>query len=147
MILMGGLTLILLAMMLHQKTRTQIVAAVTRMGNPSQDSEKPRTRGATSWWLIATSGQYSGSELELKGILQLGRDPRIAQFIFEDPDISKLHITLTLNDECMTLEDQYSTNGTQLNGHDVPPGEEIAVNSGDLIRLAETQEIFKVEKR
>ncbi|MDA1195901.1 MAG: FHA domain-containing protein [Planctomycetota bacterium] len=68
------------------------------------------------------------------GACMIGRDPS-ADFVLDDPVTSRQHFIVRGAGGTWTLEDQGSTNGTQLNGERVTRA---ALADGDQIRVGNT---------
>jgi hypothetical protein len=72
--------------------------------------------------------------------LVLGRDPGeslVAAAFASYENVSRRHATITVSDTGQaTIRDEYSTNGTYVNGDRVLPGTDVRIADGDQIRLA-----------
>jgi len=72
--------------------------------------------------------------------LVLGRDPGeslVAAAFANYENVSRRHATITVTDAGQaTIRDEYSTNGTFVNGDRVLPGTEVRITDGDRVRLA-----------
>ncbi len=70
--------------------------------------------------------------------LSVGRMPS-CDLVINDPSVSKVHALLRWLEAkaACTVEDLKSTNGTQLNGKPLPPGRQVYVRDGDLLRFGE----------
>jgi len=72
--------------------------------------------------------------------LVLGRDPGeslVAAAFAGYENVSRRHATITVSDTGQaTIRDEYSTNGTFVNGDRVLPGTDVRITDGDLVRLA-----------
>jgi hypothetical protein len=71
--------------------------------------------------------------------LVLGRDPGeslVAAAFASYENVSRRHATITVSDTGhATIRDEYSTNGTFVNGDRVLPGTEVRITDGDRVRL------------
>ena len=71
--------------------------------------------------------------------LVLGRDPGeslVAAAFASYENVSRRHATITVSDTGhATIRDEYSTNGTFVNGDRVLPGTEVRIGDGDRVRL------------
>jgi FHA domain len=71
--------------------------------------------------------------------LVLGRDPGeslVAAAFADFENVSRRHATVTVNDTGeATIRDEYSTNGTFVNGDRVLPGRDVRLADGDSVRL------------
>jgi pSer/pThr/pTyr-binding forkhead associated (FHA) protein len=72
--------------------------------------------------------------------LVLGRDPGeslVAAAFANYENVSRRHATITVSDTgYATIRDEYSTNGTFVNGDRVLPGTDVRIGDGDRVRLA-----------
>jgi pSer/pThr/pTyr-binding forkhead associated (FHA) protein len=72
--------------------------------------------------------------------LVLGRDPGeslVAAAFANYENVSRRHATITVSDTGQaTIRDEYSTNGTFVNGDRVLPGTDVRIGDGDQVRLA-----------
>ncbi len=72
--------------------------------------------------------------------LVLGRDPGeslVAAAFAGYENVSRRHATITVSDTGQaTIRDEYSTNGTFVNGDRVLPGTDVRIADGDRVRLA-----------
>jgi pSer/pThr/pTyr-binding forkhead associated (FHA) protein/Mg-chelatase subunit ChlD len=88
---------------------------------------------------LETMGQEEG-ENELihkleKSRTNIGRSQR-NDIIIKQPAVSSFHATVDFRNMAFYLEDQRSTNGTQLNGTRLTPNEPLRLKSGDRITFA-----------
>ena len=71
--------------------------------------------------------------------LVLGRDPGeslVAAAFASYENVSRRHATITVSDTGhATIRDEYSTNGTFVNGDRVLPGTDVRITDGDRVRL------------
>lgn len=71
--------------------------------------------------------------------LVLGRDPGeslVAAAFADFENVSRRHATVTVSDTGeATIRDEYSTNGTFVNGDRVLPGRDVRLTDGDSVRL------------
>ena len=71
--------------------------------------------------------------------LVLGRDPGeslVAAAFASYENVSRRHATITVSDTGhATIQDEYSTNGTFVNGDRVLPGTDVRITDGDRVRL------------
>lgn len=63
----------------------------------------------------------------------------------EDSSVSSHHAVLVLRDHDYVLTDTGSTNGTRVNGQDLPPDTERALRDGDQIRFGHVETIYLSE--
>lgn len=84
--------------------------------------------------------------VDLEGRVTLGRPSHgnttiLPEVAFNSSDstskgVSRLHATLERVSGLVTILDEYSTNGTRINGHLIPPMAATVLHDGDEIRLA-----------
>ncbi len=99
--------------------------------------------------LKGIAGTYAGNTIELEGLLNIGRDPGMAQLVYphSKTEISRKHCSLYYDAETrkFVLED-YSSNGTYLsNFKAMVPGRSYYLSPGEQFYLADTREVFEVE--
>jgi S-DNA-T family DNA segregation ATPase FtsK/SpoIIIE len=70
------------------------------------------------------------------GVVRLGRGAE-AGLRLADPDVSRAHAELTVDQGVVTVRDLGSTNGTELDGHQVGP-EPVRIRTGDMLRAGES---------
>lgn len=76
----------------------------------------------------------TGQELLLNpGLNTVGRDS--ADVLLPDPTVSRRHAQVTLEEGQLVVEDLGSTNGTQVAGNPVRPGDRAVAFSGDTVRF------------
>ena len=64
-----------------------------------------------------------------------------------DGSISKLHARIRRDGDSLWLSDADSSNGTVVNGDPIPPGEEVLLTTGDLVRFgARVFQVFSPEQ-
>ena len=86
--------------------------------------------------LIVTGGPDSGKELSLYPGQQyyIGRDPAYCQLILHDPEVSRMHIIVSLDENNrVVLEDNKSQNGTFINGSAIT--NPVLISPGDQINF------------
>ncbi len=73
-----------------------------------------------------------------KGSLILGRDPDTADIVLPDEEISRNHIRITLTEKGLEVIDLNSTNGSAINGMELPLyGEGTPLRNGDTLILGD----------
>ena len=75
--------------------------------------------------------------------LSLGRDGAVAEAIFHDRSVSRLHARIVLEGSAYRLFDSGSTSGTWVNYAPIPAGAGHLLQDGDLINLGRVQLRFK----
>ncbi len=66
--------------------------------------------------LRADDGPGAGAETTISAELTVGREAPPADFVVDDPGVSRRHARLSLDDEGVVVEDLGSSNGTYING-------------------------------
>ncbi|MBP7690654.1 MAG: FHA domain-containing protein [Anaerolineales bacterium] len=89
----------------------------------------------------AGAGKLASSTIELTNVeLRLGRDHQMAEVVFPDRSVSRLHARLTETAPgVFTIFDAGSTSGTWVNFNPVPAEAGQALQPGDLINLGRVQ--------
>ena len=83
----------------------------------------------------------SGKSLPLAaGGVVLGRNPREAQAVINDNDVSRRHAKVFWDEGAFWIEDMESLNGTRVNGEPLEAGVRRQLRSGDLVDVAEVVE-------
>ncbi len=119
--------------------------------NPSQVQNRQRHRHHLGKLAPAQAALYMEDDetpiiVDLKGRVTLGRPSHgnttiLPEVAFNDADmaskgVSRLHATLERISGVVTILDEYSTNGTYVNGRAIPPMAATTLHDGDEIRLA-----------
>ena len=65
----------------------------------------------------------------------IGRSPAGSGHVVADPDVSREHLRIYVEDGVPYAEDLNSTNGSTLNGHALMPGNRSQINDGDELKL------------
>jgi len=74
----------------------------------------------------------------------IGRERKTANYcIADNSSISRSHVTLTVKNGATYLTDMNAANGTFVNGVKVLPNQEIALKTGDKIKLADEEFEFR----
>jgi predicted component of type VI protein secretion system len=85
--------------------------------------------------LVVASGVHQGKVIPVATQqFVIGRDPQ-CQLRPASQSISKQHCALIVRDKSLFLKDFGSTNGTFLNDEAIPPESEVAIKSGDRVRV------------
>ena len=83
----------------------------------------------------------SGKSLPLAaGGVVLGRNPREAQAVINDNDVSRRHAKVFWDEGAFWIEDMESLNGTRVNGEPLEAGVRRQLRSGDVVDVAEVVE-------
>ncbi len=90
-------------------------------------------------------GRVVTHDLPARGAVTLGRAGE-ATVSVADPQVSRLHATLTVGDE-LTLTDAGSSNGTRVRDRSLAPGESVALRVGDVIEVGATTLVLQQRSR
>jgi hypothetical protein len=100
----------------------------------------PRGTGPISAVVLRLTFPTGNVDVPAGTSLVLGRDPAeslVAAAFADYENVSRRHATVSVNDTGQaTIRDEYSTNGTFVNGDRVLPGNDIPLADGDEVRLA-----------
>jgi hypothetical protein len=92
----------------------------------------------------AGGGSASRADIELVGeVLTLGRDGALAETVFHDRSVSRLHARIVALNGVFLIYDAGSTSGTWVNYTPLPAETGHALQPGDLINLGRVQLRFK----
>jgi hypothetical protein len=102
-------------------------------------------------YLKGLSGAFMGAELPLENDIVLGRDPKLANIVFNGKykKISRRHASLSYRSQThdFILEDLYSGHGTFVKGKKLAGGKKVKLRSGDTFYLVSSEHTFKVEEK
>lgn len=110
-------------------------AAVSASGAPPATtllSDMPGTNTLIVRWMGGNTQRYPITAPTLR----VGRAPD-NDVVINHPAVSSHHLSLFVSSGAMTITDLKSTNGTQLNGHRIPPNLPQPINFGDVIRIGD----------
>lgn len=94
--------------------------------------------------LEVITGPDAGKHFSVGGLVLLGRSSDNAIFL-TDPRASRRHALILPRGDDFVLEDLHSTNGTFLRGQRLPPRQQYALQSGDIIQAGDTQMMFTLD--
>lgn len=122
------------------------VRAVTDTVRRGVDAMTKRYLGPTEAraYLVVLEGDVNvGKTLEIYGDTPIGRSRQTAELIFQQYDdnspISRLHCTITDEEDHFTIKDEDSANGTFLNGAKLSPLTPEVLHDGDEIELGRVE--------
>jgi LCP family protein required for cell wall assembly len=96
-------------------------------------------------WLLVHDADGADTQVALAAsALRIGRAPD-NQVVLTDSYASAAHAELVQQQGRRCLQDLGSTNGTRVNGQPVPPRRPYALNDGDVIRIGDSELIYRVE--
>jgi hypothetical protein len=89
-------------------------------------------------------GSAPRADIELAGeVITLGRDGAVAEIVFHDRSVSRLHARIVALNGVFLIYDAGSTSGTWINYAPLPPETGHALQPGDLINLGRVQLRFQ----
>lgn len=122
------------------------VRAVTDTVRRGVDTITKRYLGPTEAraYLVVLEGDVNvGKTLEIYGDTPIGRSKQTAELLFQQYDdnspISRLHCTITDEEDHFTIKDEDSANGTFLNGAKLSPLTPEVLHDGDEIELGRVE--------
>lgn len=86
--------------------------------------------------LVIHEGAGAGSELPVDGELILGREHGSADFVIDDPGVSRRHARVIADNGGVIVEDLGSSNGTYVNGERI--GGPVELGAGDEVQIGAT---------
>jgi pSer/pThr/pTyr-binding forkhead associated (FHA) protein len=92
-------------------------------------------RRVTTVRLVVVGGVYAGKVFEAAGSTVIGRDPS-AGIVVEDPEVSRRHASISLDDEGVVVTDLGSLNGTWVEGERID--EPRVLSLGQKLRVGQT---------
>jgi LCP family protein required for cell wall assembly len=96
-------------------------------------------------WLLVRGADGAGARVELPSSpLRIGR-ALDNQVVLTDSYASAAHAELVQQKGRRCLQDLGSTNGTRLNGQPIPPRKPYALNDGDVIRIGDSELVYRVQ--
>jgi len=149
----AGLSLMLATYVLIKRPQVAVAAATTIMGvmkeitEPFRPTRAMASRHQSSALLIPVD--ESGSRGEPRTIvaqtIRLGRDPALADLIFPDRTVSRLHARIVEeSDDVFKIYDEGSRSGTYVNYELVPIGGR-QLRTGDEIQMGRVRIVFQVK--
>ena len=122
-------------------------AMPTGVLSPSMPAETTILRAEPTGQLIGTAGQSAGLAFQLKNgeTLTLGRDPMQCQILLSENNtsISRRHCSITFHSDTESYSViDYSSNGTFVDGVQLPKGQPQILNRGTEIALGNGEERF-----
>ncbi|MBN2351809.1 MAG: FHA domain-containing protein [Spirochaetales bacterium] len=85
---------------------------------------------------------YAGKNLPVTGQITIGREPENTIHI-EDSMVSRYHALVQKIKNAYFIKDLDSTNGTFVNGHEIPKGSYVKLNKSDIIRIGRTDIVIQ----
>jgi hypothetical protein len=123
----------------EETTPPTVMQEYLRPGGAAPGGPTPAT-GPISPVVLRLSFPAGNVDVPAGTSLILGRDPGeslVAAAFASYENVSRRHATITVSDTGhATIRDEYSTNGTYVNGDRVLPGTDVRLGDGDRVRLA-----------
>ena len=112
---------------------------------PARRAAQPKQTGKAYLEVVEPGGGGSRAGVELFGeTVRLGREPSLAQIVFPDRSVSRLHARIAeTSPGVFQIFDEGSTSGTWVNLTQIPVATGRELKSGDLINLGRVQLRFK----
>jgi len=114
-----------------------------RFANPAAQA---KSAGKAYFEVVEAGGGGAPREnIEIgQAVLRLGRDPALAEVVFQDRSVSRCHARVAEEAEgIFRIYDEGSTSGTWVNFTQVPQGQSQELQPGDVINLGRVQLRFK----
>ena len=113
----------------------------TEIHKPEGQASTPDAGRKLVGWLVSFNWDQNGKDYQLReGKTTLGAAPQ-SDICLPDSEVSDVHATLLYRDEVFRLKDEFSTNGTKVNGEDIIEPAEL--NDGDVITMGQTELKFR----
>jgi len=94
-------------------------------------------------WLVSYTLDELGYDYRLyEGKNVIGKRPGLEVSVLQDPSVSGIHATILYRNNKFLLRDEFSTNGTYLNGKIVEQ-ETPELQDGDIIKVGNTEFLFR----
>lgn len=117
-------------------------------GRYSKDlaSDSDMTVPVKSSGLLCKSGQYQGGSFDITQgeVLSIGRDMKTVNIVLKDESVSRTHCILYFRGNQIILQD-YSMNGTLVNGKKIEKEKEYPLHQGDRIQIGNSDDVFIVK--
>ena len=78
-----------------------------------------------------------GSEYPIHSLTQIGRE-NTCHIVLGDPLVSRLHVTLWMEQDALYVRDEYSSNGAYVNEDMITPSQPRKLSVGDQLRVGNT---------
>ena len=90
--------------------------------------------------------QDNGDRIKLsKPIFKIGKSPKFADYVIQgNTAISRKHVELITRDGRCYVRDKNSTNGTFIDGIQLPPETEMQIKEGQTLTVADVSFVFKI---
>lgn len=121
-------------------------SAVLRAARAARDGvDAPNVGDRQSWILHGSTANGQPVRLlvdaatttDAAGGIVIGRSPKLAGLVLEDPSVSRSHARLTFSPDGLAIEDLQSTNGTQVDGVAMPAHRPTPLSEGAIISIGD----------
>ena len=113
----------------------------TEIHQPEGKASAPASARKLVGWLVSFSWNENGEDYQLREGKTVIGAANESDICLPDSEVSDVHATLLYRDEVFRLKDEFSTNGTKVNGEDII--EPVELNDGDAITLGQTELKFR----
>ena len=137
--------IIAVAVVVHRRRSRELVHAQQQAADAQQEAQRARMEAdAPDFPDCLLTGEMGGgrpASIKIPGSLLaregavIGRSPRQATFLVDDKTLSREHARLFGQDGVLYIEDLGATNGTRVNGRQIPPRTPVPLMEGDALEL------------
>lgn len=103
---------------------------------------RPGAGGAAGAHLKGITGPWANKVYPIRGKIVVGRVAGV-QVVVEDDSVSRRHAEIEKSANGIVIRDLGSANGTMLNGSQLAPNEEVALNTGDVVQFGVIEMSFE----
>ena len=113
----------------------------TQIHKPEGKASAPASARKLVGWLVSFSWNEYGEDYQLREGKTVIGAANESDICVPDSEVSGVHATLLYRDELFRLKDEFSTNGTKVNGEDIV--DSVELNDGDTIVVGQTEMKFR----
>ena len=112
----------------------------------AQKKSKPSAPKSTRY-LVGESGAFAGKKIPLKAKMVIGRHAGKCQIVFppETSGVSTVHCTIRFDGKTVTVTDEKSSYGTQIDGKPVQPGQPTVMHRGQKLQIGSQKQTFTLQ--
>lgn len=129
---------------LHKNTTFLAKSNATVLLNEQSQNHARDSEGPKAILEVQREGNVEKIEISQEGFI-IGRNAEMANYVEDSAAVSRAHTELLFNGKEYKVKDLGSRNGTLLNQQQLIPNKEYAIEEGDLLLIAKTEFIFKME--
>lgn len=129
---------------LHKNTTFLAKSNATVLLNEQSQNHARDSEGPKAILEVQREGNVEKIEISQEGFI-IGRNAEMANYVEDSVAVSRAHTELRFNGKEYKVKDLGSRNGTLLNQQQLIPNKEYAIEEGDLLLIAKTEFIFKME--